>query len=73
MIKYLSAHFMTLQVYIGFPKGDYAPRTGRKGRMIVDDPKRQEGSELLADKMCEQYFESAEHAAGILEKMTWVP
>jgi hypothetical protein len=28
------------EIYIGFPKGDYAPRTGRKGRFIKDDPKK---------------------------------
>jgi hypothetical protein len=26
--------------HVGFPKGDYAPREGRKGRVIKDDPKR---------------------------------
>lgn len=26
------------QIYIGFEKGDYAPRSGRTGRVIVDDP-----------------------------------
>lgn len=25
-------------IYIGFEKGDYAPRTGRKGRFITADP-----------------------------------
>lgn len=28
------------EIYLGFPKGDYAPREGRKGRVIKDDPKR---------------------------------
>jgi hypothetical protein len=28
------------EIYIGFEKGDYAPRSGRKGRVIVDDPAR---------------------------------
>ncbi|KAG1665794.1 hypothetical protein FOA52_002890 [Chlamydomonas sp. UWO 241] len=27
-------------IYIGFPKGDYAPRTGRVGRVVVDDPRK---------------------------------
>lgn len=27
-------------IYIGFQKGDYAPRAGRKGRVIKDDPKK---------------------------------
>ena len=28
------------EIYIGFEKGDYAPRSGRTGRVIVDDPSR---------------------------------
>lgn len=28
------------EIYIGFQKGDYAPRTGRKGRVIRDDPSK---------------------------------
>ncbi|GAX75402.1 hypothetical protein CEUSTIGMA_g2846.t1 [Chlamydomonas eustigma] len=28
------------EIYLGFPKGDYAPREGRKGRVIKDDPKK---------------------------------
>ena len=24
----------------GFPKNDYAPRQGRKGRVIIDDPRK---------------------------------
>lgn len=27
-------------IYLGFEKGDYAPRDGRKGRTIVDDAER---------------------------------
>jgi hypothetical protein len=26
------------EIYIGFPKGDYARPEGRKGRVIKDDP-----------------------------------
>lgn len=26
------------EIYIGFPKNDYSPREGRKGRVIKDDP-----------------------------------
>jgi hypothetical protein len=33
------------QIYLGFPKGDYAPRAGRQGRVIVDDPKKYPGKE----------------------------
>jgi len=28
------------EIYIGFEKGDYAPRDGRTGRVIVDDPSK---------------------------------
>lgn len=28
----------TTTMHAGFPKNDYAPRAGRKGRVIVDDP-----------------------------------
>lgn len=28
------------EIYIGFEKGDYAPRTGRKGRVVKDDPEK---------------------------------
>lgn len=28
------------EVYIGFEKGDYAPRVGRKGRFVKDDPSK---------------------------------
>lgn len=34
-------------IYIGFPKGDYAPRAGRQGRVIVDDPKKYPAKEDL--------------------------
>jgi hypothetical protein len=27
-------------IYIGFAKGDYAPRAGRTGRVIKDDPRK---------------------------------
>ncbi len=27
-------------IYIGFEKGDYAPRIGRKGRVLKDDPSK---------------------------------
>ncbi len=28
------------EIYIGFEKGDYGPRKGRKGRVLKDDPSR---------------------------------
>lgn len=28
------------EIYIGFEKGDYAPRTGRKGRVVKDNPEK---------------------------------
>ncbi len=28
------------EIYIGFPKNDYEPREGRKGRVVKDDPRR---------------------------------
>lgn len=31
------------EIYIGFEKGDYAPREGRVGRVIVDDPTKYPG------------------------------
>jgi hypothetical protein len=34
-------------IYLGFKKGDYAPRAGRQGRVIVDDPKKYPGKEDL--------------------------
>ncbi|KAF8067268.1 hypothetical protein HT031_002315 [Scenedesmus sp. PABB004] len=33
------------EIYIGFEKGDFAPRAGRKGRVIVDDPTKYPGKE----------------------------
>lgn len=33
------------EIYIGFAKGDYAPRAGRKGRVIKDDPRKYPGKE----------------------------
>mmetsp|Transcript_9321 Transcript_9321/g.19904 ORF Transcript_9321/g.19904 Transcript_9321/m.19904 type:complete len:243 (-) Transcript_9321:851-1579(-) len=33
------------EIYIGFPKNDYAPRAGRKGRVIRDDPKKYPGKD----------------------------
>ena len=32
---------------LGFVKGDYAPREGRKGRVIVDDPSKYPGRDEL--------------------------
>lgn len=34
-------------IYIGFPKNDYAPRAGRKGRFITDDPSKYPAKEDL--------------------------
>lgn len=34
-------------IYIGFAKGDYAPRAGRKGRFIKDDPRKYPAKEDL--------------------------
>ena len=31
------------EIYIGFEKGDFAPREGRVGRVVIDDPKRYPG------------------------------
>lgn len=28
------------EIYLGFEKGDYAPRIGRKGRVVKDDPRK---------------------------------
>jgi hypothetical protein len=36
-----------VDVYIGFPKGDFAPREGRKGRVIKDDPSKYPAKEDL--------------------------
>lgn len=35
------------EIYIGFEKNDTAPRTGRKGRVIKDDPTKYPGKEDL--------------------------
>jgi hypothetical protein len=35
------------EIYIGFPKGDFAPREGRKGRVIKDDPTKYPAKEDL--------------------------
>lgn len=35
------------EIYIGFPKGDYASREGRKGRVIKDDPTKYPAKEDL--------------------------
>lgn len=37
----------TEDIYIGFPKGDYAPRQGRQGRVVKDDPKKYPNKEDL--------------------------
>lgn len=38
---------------VGFPKNDYAPRTGRKGRVIRDDPRKYPGRDDLGPlKVC---------------------
>lgn len=31
------------EIYIGFEKGDYAPREGRVGRVVIDDPRKYPG------------------------------
>lgn len=31
------------EIYIGFEKGDYAPRAGRTGRVVIDDPNKYPG------------------------------
>lgn len=33
------------EIYIGFAKGDIAPRAGRKGRVIVDNPTKYPGKD----------------------------
>jgi hypothetical protein len=35
------------EIYIGFPKGDYARPEGRKGRVIKDDPTKYPGKDDL--------------------------
>ncbi|GBF88173.1 hypothetical protein Rsub_00885 [Raphidocelis subcapitata] len=35
------------EIYLGFPKDDYAPRSGRKGRFIQDDPAKYPAKESL--------------------------
>lgn len=35
------------EIYLGFPKNDHAPREGRKGRVIKDDPKKYPNREDL--------------------------